>query len=133
MPVTVPPIQQFDLGSTLSNVETIKGQRLRNRLASAQIASAERTAETRQRRLEMEKLYDQLPDRIAAFRQAGMHEEAAQAFDTYVQMNQTQADALKLLTPFNYKKIRSDLIKSGVVDGEEIPVNYDRKFISTLR
>ncbi len=128
MAVQMPQFNFLDVGQTLGRAEAIKGQRLRNELAGMDKDERQRIADARQKSDEIRGMYDSMPEQIQQLEAAGLFDEAEEVRNSYVD---SQLNAINMIEGLrnginadNYKSFRADMIASGSMSPEFLPVEY---------
>lgn len=127
----------FDYGNVLANAEAIKGQRLRNRILGRESQEQANVIANRERAREIRQQIEGMPAQIEAMERAGLQGEADALRESYlrtriqgVQMIDTMRD---VIDETNWKAFRSDMIRSGTMDGAMLPVEYDANWFRQQR
>jgi hypothetical protein len=86
----------------------------------------------RARSQEIRKMYDDMPQQIAALEAEGLFDQADELRDNYIDTRKTEVDLLnnlrKGVNANNYKEFRQDMIASGAVSPEMLPTEYSEKW-----
>ncbi len=126
--------QFFNYAQSVSDAETIKGQRLRNRLAEMQNTDAQAKLNAQEKRRQIEAEFNNAPARIKALRDAGMTQEADQLQMHMWKMSETGLKVARSLavgvTEENWKDFRQDAIGQMGMKPEWMPENYSADWIN---
>jgi len=129
----MPDFRPMNLGNVLSNVEQIKGARIRNRIGQMQTEEMENQQQNRQKRQQIMAMVDDMPGRIDAMKAEGMYDEAFDLQNQYLQIKKNGmviADGmLRNVTPETWTQMRGDLIRQGAIEPYEMPTNYSQEWL----
>lgn len=118
----------MDFGQVASRGEAIKGQRLKNQAASAEIASFQEKQKNRERAKLLRQQFDNTPAQIEALEGEGLFDEADQLRTSYIKQATATVNMLSGLRNGidgnNYKELRSNLLQAGAIDSSMMPVDY---------
>ncbi len=120
--------QTFDYGSAVQAGQQIQENRLRNQaLADDQQQRAD-MLKNRAKAAEIRKMYDDMPSQIEALEAEDMYEQADDLRNRYIKArineNQLLGTMRNSIDETNYKSFREQLLKSGAVTPDMMPVEY---------
>ena len=120
--------QTFDLGRAVTSGQRIQYNRMTNdALADEQIERKD-MLRNRQKAQEIRSLYDSMPDQIAALERENMFKQADDLRNNYIQARKSEVTLLTsmrhAINADNYKEFRQELLQSGAVTPEMMPVEY---------
>lgn len=128
MALQFPQYNYMDYGKIVSQGEAIKGQRLRNQAASAEIQAYQDQTKNRKRAHQIRQQFENTPAQIEALETEGLFKEADQLRESYIKQSVggiQMIDALREgVNKENYKEFRSKMLQSGAVDPDFLPVEY---------
>ncbi len=120
--------QTFDYGSSVQSGQMIQTNRLRNQALADDQQQRQDMLRNRKKAQEVRELYDTMPDQIAALERESLFEQADGLRDKYIKTRKTEVDLLTTLRDSidetNYKQFRSELLTTGAVSPDMMPVEY---------
>lgn len=120
--------QTFDLGSSIQAGQQIAENRLRNQALADDQTKRHDMLKNRKKAQEIRSTYDKMPDQIAALERENMFDQADDLRSQYIDMRKGEIDILttmrRSIDDTNYKSFRSDMIQSGAIRPEMMPVEY---------
>ncbi len=123
----------FSLAETIQDAEQTKYMRVRNELLGYDAERESEIAKRRKKRREIEELYKAMPARIEQYEKLGMHEEAQQTKEAYLNGKRQELAMFeivaKTITADNWDQRRQEAIESGMIDPENMPVEHDQKWV----
>lgn len=120
--------QTFDLGSAVQSGQQVQENRLRNQALADDQNQRQDMLKNRAKAQEIRTMYDTMPDQIAALERENMFEQADELRNSYIKNRKTEVDLLTTLRDSidetNYKQFRSELLTSGAITPDMMPVEY---------
>ncbi len=131
--VQPPRLNTFSLAQTLGAVEGIRGARTRNALGGMALEQQRKAAKMQAEIDRIRERSENLPEFIKSLKSAGQFEEANRiAQEELGMMGKTATVIGKLGTLVRdqdtYDIIRAEILQSGVIRPEMMPVEYDKSF-----
>lgn len=135
MPIQFGQFQNLDYGRVQSNIEGIKGQRLKNALLGQQVSSNEQKERIRQQRQQIRQMTDNAGEAAQQMEAAGDFEGARMIRETATErLNNTIKtinDVQGWVTDQDtYDQLRSNLLQAGAIEPDEMPVEFKRSFFA---
>jgi hypothetical protein len=120
--------QTFDYGSSVQSGQMIQENRLKNQALADDQQQRQDMLRNRKKAQEVREMYDTMPDQIAALESESLYEQADDLRNQYIKTRKTEVDLLTTLRDSidetNYKQFRSELLTSGAVTPDMMPVEY---------
>jgi hypothetical protein len=120
--------QTFDLGSSIQAGQQIATNQLRNMALADDQQQRQDMLKNRAKAQQIRTLYDDMPDQIAALERENMFDEADGLRNEYIKARKGEVTLLTTLRDSidetNYKSFRSELLTSGAVTPDMMPVEY---------
>ena len=131
--VQVPQFNVFSAQQAAAGAERVKAARLQNEVAGMQASELRRKEQSLERIRQMRTQFENGGEIVAALRAEGQHDAADQFIRT---QQQNQLMKVKMLSQFGplvrdeetYETVRSQLVRSGAVEEDFLPVRYDESF-----
>lgn len=125
--------QNLNLGNVLANVEQIKGARIRNRVGTMQAEEMEIQQQNRQKRDQINSMIDDMPGRINEYKSQGLYDEANDLQKQYLDLKKSgmvvAEGMMRNVTQESWPQMRSDLIRSGVIEPTEMPSKFSQEWL----
>ena len=128
--------QPFSLPNVMNDAERFKANKARNSLLGYQVEETKNVLEARKRKQEIERLFNELPARIAKYKERGMHKEAQEATQALLNGRKQELAMMEIMaatiTPQNWKQRRQELLEAGAIDGSQMPTAFSQDWINRL-
>ncbi len=133
----LPQIRQVDVGQAMRTGQNIQYNRLRNEAAGMEMEEKRNMLENRRRAAEIRSTYERMPEQIQQLEEAGLFQEADQLRSQYISQQIKGVEVLETMrrgiNADNYKQVRADLLQSGAVTPEMMPVEYSDEWFREQR
>ena len=129
-----PNFGTFDFGRVVGNVESIKGQRVRNQMLGTAASEQKNVIDNREKARQVRSQHEQTPAQIEALERDGHFEEADKLRTSYITQTNAQIKMMeglsRGLTKENWKQFRQEQIQIGAVTGSLLPVEFSQEWLN---
>lgn len=128
----MPEFRTLDAGKAIARGQDIKRSRIVNEMLGYDRDERVATIKNRAKAQRIREQYERTPEQIEQMEQQGLFEQADKLRQSYIQSKVSAVNLIKTMrqgiNADNYKQFRQDMIQSGAITGELMPIEYSEKW-----